>query len=131
MHVQKITAPGVSTSLELENGSMFMQACNWGDIDNDGVLDVFGCHDDALSRIWKGSEDGILTISQELIPLTDYDYTDYPNTDHSGNYGSVFTDFDNDGDLDLFIAKCRQFVNDPMDPRRINQLWVNDGNGNC
>ena len=130
VHVQHITAPGVSTSIELENGSMFMQACSWADIDNDGVLDVFGCHDDALSRMWKGSEDGTLTIAPELIDLTDYDYTDYPNTDHSGNYGTVFTDFDNDGDIDFFIAKCRQFVSDPMDPRRINQLWVNDGNGN-
>ena len=130
VHVQNITAPGVSSSLELENGSMFMQACSWADIDNDGVLDVFGCHDDALSRIWKGSEDGTLTIAADLIDLTNYDYTDYPNTDHSGNYGAVFTDFDNDGDIDLFIAKCRQFVSDPMDPRRINQLWVNDGNGN-
>ena len=42
------------------HGKMFMQACNWVDIDNDGVLDVFGCHDDALSRMWKGSEDGTL-----------------------------------------------------------------------
>ena len=32
--------------MELANGNMFMQA-QLGDIDNDGVLDVFGCHDDA------------------------------------------------------------------------------------
>ena len=24
------------------------------DLGNDGVLDAFGCHDDALSRMWKG-----------------------------------------------------------------------------
>ena len=127
--VQKITAPGVHTSMDLANGSMFMQACNWVDIDNDGVLDVFGCHDDALSRMWKGSEDGSLVPAPEFIDLTDYDLQDYPGNDHSGNYGTVWTDFDSDGDIDLFIAKCRQFVNDPNDPRRINQLWVNDGNG--
>ena len=126
--VQKITAPGVHTSMELVNGSMFMQACNWVDIDNDGLLDVFGCHDDALSRMWKGAEDG--SLEPELfMDLTDYDLQDYPGNDHSGNYGTVWTDFDSDGDIDLFIAKCRQFVNDPNDPRRINQLWVNDGNG--
>ena len=33
---------------------MFMQACNMADIDQDGVLDVFACHDDAVSRLWKG-----------------------------------------------------------------------------
>jgi len=126
--VQKISAPGVHTSMELANGSMFMQACNWVDIDNDGVLDVFGCHDDALSRMWKGAEDG--SLEPELfMDLTDYALADYADNDHSGNYGTVWTDFDSDGDIDLFIAKCRQFVNDPNDPRRINQLWVNDGNG--
>ena len=87
--VQHITAPGVSTSMELEEGSMFMQACNWVDIDNDGVLDVFGCHDDALSRMWKGNADGTLVpapqsmvtsgtdsgtyvVDQPFIDLTEY-----------------------------------------------------------
>lgn len=130
VHVQHITSPGVSMSMELEDGSMFMQACNFADIDNDGDLDVFGCHDDALSRMWRGGGNGAtLTPAPALIDLTDYDYSAYPNTDHSGNYGTVWSDFDNDGDIDLFIAKCRQFVNDPQDPRRVNQLWVNDGNG--
>lgn len=114
---------------ELDNSSMFMQACNMADLDNDGVLDAFGCHDDALSRTWKGSESNMPMNDLELMPLTSYDYSDYPDTDHSGNYGTVFSDFDSDGDVDLFIAKCRQFVNDPQDPRRINQLWINDGQG--
>ena len=122
--------PGGSFDLtDLDNGSMFMQACNMADLDNDGVLDAFGCHDDALSRMWKGSETGVPVNDQSLMPLMDYDYSDYPNTDHSGNYGTVFSDFDSDGDVDLYIAKCRQFVSDPQDPRRVNQLWVNDGQG--
>ena len=130
VHLMHITAPGQGTLSALGNGSMFMQACNMADIDQDGVLDVFACHDDAVSRLWKGDEAGALTNNQALMPLTDYDTGAYPNTDHSGNYGSVWTDFDRDGDVDLYIAKCRQFVNDPQDPRRINQLWVNDGQGN-
>ena len=128
VHVKHIDAVGEWSDFDLDNGNMFMQACNFADIDNDGQLDVFGCHDDALSRIWKGN--GLaLDFDETLIDLTNYDYSEYPSTDHSGNYGTVFCDFDHDGDLDLTIAKCRQFVSDPLDPRRINQIWMNNGDG--
>ena len=40
-----------------------------------------------------------------------------------GNYGSVWVDYDNDGDSDLFIAKCGGEEN-----RRKNQLFRNNGN---
>jgi hypothetical protein len=56
------------------------------------------------------------------------DFTTAIPSDNSGNYGSIWTDIDSDGDLDLYIAKCRQGVNDPSDPRRINALYLNDGN---
>jgi hypothetical protein len=128
VHVKHIDAVGDWSDMDLANGSMFMQACNFADIDNDGQLDAFGCHDDALSRMWKGNGSD-LDIDATLIDLTDYDFSDYPNTDHSGNYGTVFSDFDQDGDVDLTIAKCRQFVNDPFDPRRVNQIWLNNGDG--
>ncbi len=128
VHVKHIDAVGVFSDFDLDNGSMFMQACNFADIDGDGQLDAFGCHDDALSRMWRGNGTA-LDYDQELIDLTSYDFSDYPNTDHSGNYGTVFSDFDNDGDIDLTIAKCRQFVNDPFDPRRVNQIWLNNGDG--
>lgn len=129
VHIKNINAVGDFTSFDLSNGSMFMQACNFADIDNDGQLDAFGCHDDALSRMWKGNGEA-LDYYPEFFDLSNYALQDYPGNDHSGNYGTVWSDFDNDGDTDLMIAKCRQFVNDPFDPRRVNQIWVNDGNGN-
>ena len=48
----------------------------------------------------------------------------------SGNYGTVWTDFDDDGDVDLYIAKCRQAASSATDPRRRDVLFENLGNGN-
>ncbi|MCB0762579.1 MAG: VCBS repeat-containing protein [Flavobacteriales bacterium] len=125
VHFWNIDGPGNYYDVDLAEGSIFMQGCSLGDINNDGWLDAFACHDDGESHIW--SNDG----AGALVPANDWiDMASNPPSDNSGNYGSVFTDFDHDGDLDLFIAKCRQFVSDPYDPRRINTLWVNDGENN-
>ena len=128
-HLMMITAPGVSELLEMDNSEMFMQGCSMGDADADGWLDVFGCHDHALSRMWGNDGAGNLAFTEDLIDLDNYDWDDYPDTSHRGNYGSTFTDIDRDGDLDMFIAKCHQGNNDPFDVTRKNQLWINNGDG--
>ncbi len=110
---------------ELPGPGMFIQGSNFADINNDGWIDVFACHDDAESRIWGNDGAGGFVAQDNWI-----DMATTPTSDNSGNYGSVWCDFDNDGDTDLYIAKCRQGVNNPDDPRRINALYVNDGNGN-
>lgn len=124
VHYMRISAPGVFNLTDLNNGTMFMQCANIADMNNDGWLDAMGCHDDADSRIWLNDMTGGLDFNTLI------DFTTSPVSDMSGNYGSCWTDFDNDGDIDLYIAKCRQGVNDPTDPRRINVLYVNDGSNN-
>lgn len=104
---------------------IFMQGLSFGDINNDGWLDALGCHDHAESAIWGNDGAGNLDIQNSWI-----DMATTPSSDNSGNYGSVFCDIDNDGDLDLYLAKCRQGVNEADDPRRINALFINDGNNN-
>ena len=94
----------------LDNGSMFMQGCAMSDLDGDGVLDLFACHDDGLSKLWKGGQMQLPPPTIALMPLTDYDFSNDPFTDHSGNYGVVTADVNGDGHTDVYIAKCRQFV---------------------
>ena len=109
----------------LSDSYMFVQGSNFADINNDGFLDAFACHDDAESRIWGNDGTGALSPANNWI-----DMATSPPSDNSGNYGTTWTDFDNDGDTDLYISKCRGGVSNPSDPRRINALFVNDGNGN-
>ena len=109
----------------LPGAEMFSQATNLVDINNDGYLDAFVCHDDAESRIWQNMGDGTFEMADDWI-----DMRTTPESDNSGNYGSVWCDYDLDGDIDLHIAKCRQSVGDSSDPRRINVLFQNDGSNN-
>ncbi len=109
----------------LAGPGVFVQCSNFVDIDNDGNLDLFVCDDDGVSTPYRGEGDGSMTFAPELISAV----STVPS-DNSGNYGSVWTDYDNDGDLDLFIAKCRLGVTDPLDGRRLNLLFQNDGEGN-
>jgi hypothetical protein len=127
VHIVNIDGPGVYEVVDYPWASIFTQGCNLADIDNDGFLDGFLCHDDGHNMILHNNGSGDFTNGQNMIDMVFYPETN--GNDNSGNYGSVWTDFDRDGDTDLFIAKCRQFVNDPYDPRRTNILVINNGDG--
>lgn len=113
-----------ATQVSIPNSGFFVQNMTFGDFNNDGWIDLFVCDDNAESHIFLNDQAGTLIESFSTINF------DVTPTDDSGNYGSAWTDFDNDGDLDLYIAKCRQNVSSPQDGRRINVMFVNDGNGN-
>jgi len=104
---------------------LFLQGSNFIDIDNDGWADIFACNDDAESKAFLNNQDGTLSNDQSLIRT----FTT-PASDNSGNYASMWMDYDNDGDLDLYISKCRGGVTSSNDPRRLNMLWQNDGDNN-
>ncbi|SDH61005.1 FG-GAP-like repeat-containing protein [Winogradskyella thalassocola] len=109
----------------IPNSNIFLQGVNFVDINNDGWADIFACHDDAEARAFQNNQDGTLSYDANLISTETT-----PTSDNSGNYGSMWMDYDNDGDLDLYISKCRGGVSSPNDPRRINMLWQNDGDNN-
>ncbi|MBK8920221.1 MAG: CRTAC1 family protein [Saprospirales bacterium] len=123
--VVQLSSDGQSHNLvQLDAPSTFVQGVNFADLNNDGWLDAFVCHDDGLSRIFLNDSAGALIYAPQTI-----DMHTVPPSDGSGNYGSVWSDVDNDGDTDLYIAKCRQGVTDPTSGMRINQLFWNNGDG--
>jgi hypothetical protein len=97
-----------STSTTLPNSGFFLQNITICDVNNDGWVDVFGCDDDDASTLYVNNGSGTLAVSNiinfALNPGTNYN----GDPADSGNYGSVWTDFDGDNDLDLFVAHCRQ-----------------------
>ncbi len=112
------------TLTTITQNPIFIQGSNFADIDNDGDVDIFACHDNGKSQPFNNNGTGQFTLDYGLINAA----STVPS-DNSGNYGSVWTDYDNDGDIDLYISKCRQGVNNPMDGRRLNLLFRNNGDG--
>lgn len=95
---------------------VFSQRTNFVDINNDGHLDAFICHDVEPNVYFLNDGNGGYTFVQGGLG-------NYPS---GGNYGSIWVDYDNDGDSDLFIAKCR---GGGENPAAIDELHRNDGNG--
>lgn len=124
---------GTSYSEISGNEYVFSQRSNFVDINNDGHLDAFVCHDVQPTVYYINDGNGNLQFfqgpDQDGVPSgiggVEYELAAYPGPQEGGNYGSVWIDFDNDRDIDLFIAKCRggdiQW--------KYNELWRNNGDG--
>jgi len=97
---------------------IFSQRSTMADIDNDGHLDVFVCHDVDQSHPYRNDGNGNLVLDQTLIPTLDA----------GGNYAAIWCDYDNDSDIDLYITKCRGGAA-VGDPQRVNLLYQNNGDG--
>lgn len=112
------------TGTTIGNSNIFLQGSNFVDIDNDGSVDIFACHDDGDNRKYRNNGSGGFDFLPSLINTKTS-----PASDNSGNYASAWIDYDNDGDTDMYLSKCRQAVNDPRDPRRVNRLYRRNSNG--
>jgi hypothetical protein len=98
--------------------SIFSQRTNFVDINNDGNLDLWTCHDTAQSHAYRNDGSGHLNFDISLMPTLAV----------GGNYQSQWSDLDSDGDIDMYLAKCRGGA--PVgDPMRINLFYKNNGNG--
>jgi len=98
---------------------VFSQRSNFADVNNDGHLDAFICHDVQPNVYYLNDGNGNLNFYQTTTDGAPYNLGDYGS---GGNYGSIWIDYDNDHDLDMFIAKCGG-----EEARRTNQMHTNDG----
>lgn len=116
------------TSSLLPDSTVVIQTVNFVDIDNDGISDIFVCNDVGENLKYTGGPGGTFTRHDALLDTRGVPASPGESEDNSGNYASLWSDLDNDNDLDLYISKCRQGVTSATDPRRINLLFENDGN---
>jgi hypothetical protein len=92
------------------NETAYARGMNWVDIDNDRDLDIFVCR--------EGNRDEFLYRNNGSGYFTKV--TNTPITTNGGEtWSSSWGDYDNDGDLDLFIANHNN---------QLNSLFRNDGN---
>lgn len=98
----------------LDNGisdeSAFSIGASWADYDNDNDMDLFVPNVDKENFFYENNGDGTF-VRKNIAGLTDVVIN---------SVGSSWADFDNDGDLDLFVANAGKKAND---------LFVNDGTG--
>jgi hypothetical protein len=87
---------------------------SWGDIDNDGDLDVFLANDGSKNQLFRNDGNFIFT----RILTTDI------STTSAKSFSSAWSDIDNDGDIDLFVTNAFQ-----SGVRLKNKLYLNDGTG--
>ena len=97
---------------------IFSQRTNLVDIDNDGDLDAFVCHDVDGNHNYRNDGNQNMVLDFNLIETLNL----------AGNYASLWVDYDNDGDTDMHLTKCRQ-GSTPGDPERTNAMYRNNGDG--
>tara|TARA_B100000678_G_scaffold43188_1_gene32817 strand:- start:38277 stop:40226 length:1950 start_codon:yes stop_codon:yes gene_type:complete len=111
----KASSDGTSFTEISDDQFVFSQRSNFVDINKDGHLDAFVCHDWEPNVYYLNDGFGNLVFNQGGLG----------DSEQGGNYGSIWVDYDNDGDLDLFIAKCRGGNTEI----KINQMHRNNGDG--
>ena len=108
---------GLSTDLKATFGNPI-----WGDMNNDGYIDLIVPHHGNTPDIYINNQDGTFR-DQHIILTFGAEYFD----EHNDFHGYSFTDFNNDKILDLFITMGSK-QGDPEFTKR-DLLYQGNGNG--
>jgi hypothetical protein len=97
-------------------GHIESQRSTMHDVNRDGWLDAFVCHESGQSVPYRNTGNGVMIPDSGLVPVSNL----------PGNYSAIWTDVDQDRDSDLYISKCWGGAL-PGDPIRDNLLYRNNG----
>lgn len=117
----KNNGDGTFSDVSVSSGANLAMACMGiaiGDYDNNGYLDLYLSNSPDGNRFLKNNGDETFTEVATTLGMT------------IGRicWGSTFFDFDNDGDLDLFVS-VSDGPTGPGDPARTNVFYTNNGDG--
>jgi len=112
----KANSNGTGYTSDRKTQNYLVQRTNFVDINNDGKLDAFACDDNAPNRYYLN--DGT-NLNHNQGGIGDFAT--------GGNYASNWIDYDNDGDIDMYLAKCGQGGSGVGG--NIDQLHRNNGDG--
>lgn len=112
----KANSTGTGYTTDRKTQSYLVQRTNFVDINNDGKLDAFACDDNAPNRYYMNDGTNLNHIQGGI--------GDFPS---GGNYASNWFDYDNDGDVDMYMAKCGQ--GGAGVGGNIDEFYRNNGNG--
>ena len=128
----RVTFTDVASEAGVENGR-YAKAVAWGDYDNDRFPDLYVSNRDGENRLYHNNgvgADGRVTFT-DVAPKLGL-------TDPKVSFNSWFWDYDNDGDLDLYVATYEAWLDavaagymglDSPRPYQLAALYRNDGDG--
>ncbi len=108
------------TTTRLPNVAMGSARAQFGDIDNDGDLDILVCNSGASRFATTGRPR--LFVNNGAGVFADATLTQFPSTALAEQMDCVFGDVDNDLDLDFHVGTRASATNS-------SQLWLNNGAG--
>ena len=112
----KANSNGTGYTIDRKPQLFLTQRTNFIDINNDGKLDAFACDDNAPNRYYMNDGTNLTPMQGGIGDFLS-----------GGNYASNWFDYDNDGNVDMYLAKCGQGGSGVGG--NIDMLLKNNGNG--